>query len=178
MFLIPGVLFALLTFPGVICHRIARRFFCNLAGIRVYKVSYFLVPKGEPPVTHGPIDTFESAFLITIGPVILNSALCSLISFSAVIPVFVLQVEKTTFLSGLLIWLGISMGMNAFPTKSDMDDFNAVVMKMPPGPLNFFGKWCAGMISVVGVLKIFWFDAIYALLVTWFVPVLMFGFWA
>jgi hypothetical protein len=34
------------------------------------------------------------------------------------------------------------------------------------------------MISVVGVLKIFWFDAIYALLVTWFVPVLMFGFWA
>jgi len=44
--------------------------------------------------------------------------------------------------------------MNAFPTKSDMDDFNAVVKKMPPDRLLFWKMVCR-YDSLVGFLKIF-----------------------
>src|SRR5580658_7073055 len=97
MFLIPGWLIALLTFPGVICHEIAHRFFCDICGVPVYAACYIRVGNPAGYVVHGPVRSLKSAFLISIGPLIVNTLLCSLISFAAVIPLFILKVADTSF---------------------------------------------------------------------------------
>ena len=52
--MIPGWLISLVTFPGVVVHEAAHRFFCDVTDTPVYEVSYFR-PRGKPAgyVIHG-----------------------------------------------------------------------------------------------------------------------------
>src|SRR5579864_5151355 len=119
MFFIPGWLIAILTFPGIICHEIAHRFFCDIAGVPVYEICYFRVGNPAGYVQHGPARNLKSAFLISIGPLIINTLLCSLITFAAVIPIFILNATDTGGASILLRWVGFSIGMHAFPRSEE-----------------------------------------------------------
>jgi hypothetical protein len=180
MFLVPGWLIALLTFPGVICHEMAHRFFCDIAGVPVYSVSYFRVGNPAGYVIHGPATKLKSAFLISIGPLIVNTVLCSLLSFTAVIPIFILEVTERRHLASALLlwWVAISMGMHAFPSSADMANFNALVQNAGTRGLPYFvGKFFSGLFAIANVLKFFWFDAVYALMVTFLLPWLLFGLW-
>ncbi len=178
MFFIPGWLIALLTFPGVICHEIAHRFFCDICGVPVYAACYIRVGNPAGYVVHGPVRSLKSAFLISIGPLIVNTLLCSLISFAAVIPLFILKVADTSFASGLLIWVGISMGMHAFPSNVDMDNFTALVQHTGTrGLAHIAGKFFSGLFALANVLRFIWFDAIYAFVVASLLPWLVLGLW-
>ena len=41
MFVIPGFIISLVTFPGVIVHELAHQIFCMLMKVPVYDVKYF-----------------------------------------------------------------------------------------------------------------------------------------
>ena len=67
MFMIPGFLVALVTFPGIICHEIAHKFFCDIAGVPVYAAAvipiFILTAAGfEKIIADGP-RRFDAAVL-------------------------------------------------------------------------------------------------------------------
>jgi hypothetical protein len=178
MYFIPGWFISLLTFPGIVCHEIAHRFFCDLAGVPVYAVSYFRFGNPAGYVVHGPVSNLKDAFLISIGPLLVNTLLCSLLTFSAFIPIFGLNVAEANPASMLLLWAGISMGMHAFPSGTDMDSFRAQVKNSGgSGAVHALGMFLSVLFKIAHGLRMMWFDAIYALLVASFLPWLLLGLW-
>jgi hypothetical protein len=131
MFFIPGFVIALVTFPGVIVHEAAHRFFCDLAGVPVYKVCYFRIGNPSGYVIHGLTKSLRANFLITVGPLIVNTLLCAVISFplATSLPLNVTDVPGVFVLLG---WLGISIGMHAFPSSSfpKFESYQAVLSSL------------------------------------------------
>ena len=117
MILIPGQLVSLATFPGVIIHEVAHMWLCKLRGIAVLDVCFFRVGNPAGYVAHEEIEDFNTAFWVSVGPFILNSLLCMFICFPAYLPMYVFGVPS--LMSYFLLWLGISIGMHAFPSIGD-----------------------------------------------------------
>lgn len=162
---------SLLTIPGVVTHEIAHRFFCDLAKIPVYDVCYFRVGDPAGYVIHGPVKELKSSFLISIGPLIANTILCSLITFSATFPIYILKVENCNPVFWILLWIGFSIGMHAFPSNDDMENFVHEVRKAKQaGILLVFAKIFAVLLKLANILKFIWFDALYAFGVCMFLP--------
>ncbi|HIJ97786.1 TPA: DUF3267 domain-containing protein [archaeon] len=156
---IPGFVISMLTFPGVIVHELGHKFFCDLFGVRVHEAKYFRLGNPAGYVVHDIPNEFKKTFFIDIGPFIVNTAVALLI-FSAA-RLFSLQ----GLLGSFLLWLGISVGMHAFPSSHDAKvlwaeskkhlsrgDFSAVI-----------GFPFAIFIFIANILSIVWFDLIYAL---------------
>jgi hypothetical protein len=117
MVFIPGELIALLTFPGVIIHEAAHMLFCKLGRVAVFDVCYFRFGNPAGYVVHEKSTSFHTAFLISVGPFIVNSILCILLCFPAFVPVRIF--ERPDPISYFLLWLGLSIGMHAIPSTQD-----------------------------------------------------------
>lgn len=168
---IPGWLISLLTFPGVIAHEIAHRFFCDLAKVPVYKVCYFRIGNPAGYVIHGQVSGLKSSFLISIGPLIINTILCALLTFSATFPIFILEAENYSIIFMVLMWAGFSIGMHAFPSNDDMENFVQEVKNAKEGGiLLMFAKLFAGLLKIANALRVIWFDAIYAFGISMLLP--------
>jgi hypothetical protein len=101
----------------VIVHEIAHMLFCRLRGVAVLDVRFFRFGNPAGYVLHENTDNFNTTFLIAVGPFILNSLLCVLICFPAYLPMKVFEVEHP--FNFFLLWLGVSIGMHAFPSNQD-----------------------------------------------------------
>ena len=117
---IPGWLITLVTFPGVVVHEAAHRFFCDLTDTPVYEVSYFR-PAANPAgyVIHGKPPSLRASLLISAGPLVINTILCSLLTLTVAYQVLVLDAGWSDPVVIFLAWLGYSIGMHAFPSKQD-----------------------------------------------------------
>jgi hypothetical protein len=173
MFFIPGFLIAILTFPGVIVHEVAHRWFCDLAGVPVYKVCYFRVGNPSGYVVHGPSTSLGASFLITIGPLIVNTVLCTVFCFTPIISLS-LGVDDTPAVFFLLGWLGLSIGMHAIPSPQDAASFSAAVQTSGRGGVLYVvAKAFQLLVQVANVLRIIWFDLLYAVGVASLAPALI-----
>lgn len=171
MFFIPGWLIGIVTFPGVITHEIGHRIFADWAKVPVYKVCYFRIGNPAGYVIHGPVKGLKNAFLISVGPLIVNTLLCALLTFSAVLPLYILEAEQYSWVFILLIWVGFSIGMHAFPSNDDMENLvNEVKNAKQSGSLLMAAKFFAGLLRLANALRVIWFDAIYAFGVTMLLP--------
>lgn len=171
MFFIPGWLISILTFPGVIVHEVAHRFFADLAHVPVYDVCYF--KRGNPAgyVIHAPPKTLKQSVLISVGPLIVNTVLCSLLTFSSVFPLIILDTEKNIEVFVILAWIGYSIGMHAFPSNEDMQNLLIdVKQKHQSGPLLIVANIFAVLFKIANTLRIIWFDLIYAVGVSMMLP--------
>ncbi len=173
---IPGFLISILTFPGVIVHEIAHRLSADFLKVPVYAVCYFRVGNPAGYVVHAPVKTVRDALLISVMPLVTNTALCALITFSAVFPIFILKAEQYNFVFIVIAWIGISIGMHAFPSN---DDMVALVDQVKAHKSGGFTLWIARIFSwvfkIANALRVVWFDAIYAIGVSLLLP-LVFGF--
>ena len=115
--IIPGELIALLTFPGVIIHEAAHMLFCKWGRVAVLDVCFFRFGNPAGYVIHEEPRNFHTAFLISVGPFIVNSLLCILLCFPAFVPVRIF--DRADPISYFLLWLGLSIGMHAFPSTQD-----------------------------------------------------------
>jgi hypothetical protein len=173
MFLIPGFLIAIVTFPGVIVHEAAHRFFCDIGGVPVYKVCYFRVGDPSGYVIHGATDRLRTHFLITIGPLIINTVLCAIISFTAIIA-FRLHIADEPIIFPLLLWLGISIGMHAIPSAVDVQSFSQAVRDAGRSGFSYWtAKAFEYFIRFANRLRIVWFDLIYAIGVAMALPLIV-----
>src|SRR4029078_10337648 len=115
--IIPGEFIALLTFPGVIIHEAAHLLFCKWGRVPVLDVCYFRFGNPAGYVIHERPANFRTAFLISVGPFIVNSLLCIFICFPAFVPVRIFDLHDPV--SYFLLWLGLSIGMHAIPSTGD-----------------------------------------------------------
>jgi len=173
MFFIPGFIIGIITFPGVIIHEMAHRIFCDISGVRVFKVCYFRVGNPSGYVLHEHTTDLKASFLITVGPLIVNTVLCSLLTFTPAIA-FSLKPAHLHPIFYVLAWVGLSMGMHAFPSNQDAKNFEAVVDATGKhGLLYWVSKAFRGLIFVANLLRMVWFDLIYAVAVAWVLPHLL-----
>lgn len=165
--IIPGFLIAWLTFPGVIVHESAHLLFCKLRRIPVFEVAFFRFAATGPAgyVIHEKPPDFTSSFLISVGPFLVNTVLCIVFCFPAFIPVRFFGNES--LLNYFWLWLGLSIGMHAFPSVGD-----AQVLWSHARELS--RQWHIGAIlslPVVGLIYLanvgsfFWLDLLYGVFI-------------
>jgi Putative zincin peptidase len=173
MFFVPGFLISAVTFPGVIVHEIAHRFFLDVAKIPVYDVRYFKFTSEEVPgyVEHGEIKNLRDNFFVSIAPLILNTLLCAILTYPATIYFFVDSDDGNLWIFALLMWLGISIGMHAFPSDVDMEHYvDATARTRSKRALVIFAKALAWIFKMANILRFAWFDFFYALGVSMILP--------
>jgi hypothetical protein len=172
--MIPGFLIALVTFPGVIVHEAAHMFFCKLRRVAVFDMCFFRVGNPSGYIIHEEINDFTTAFLVCVGPLIINSLLCIVICFPAFAPVHLFNISHP--LSYVMLWLGISIGMHAFPSNHDAQNLFQHAKKAAKSlnPLALLSFPLVGLIMLANVLSIFWADYFYGAFLGWGLPELIF----
>jgi hypothetical protein len=127
IYYLSGELIALLTFPGVILHEVAHRFFCDVQGVSVFAIDYFSAgSKVAGHVIHQPTDSLRKAFLIGIAPYIVNSVICMLltvpygVSFNLGTHFMLDEHSLLLWLQGIVAWVGFSAGFHAIPSNQDV----------------------------------------------------------
>jgi hypothetical protein len=173
IFFIPGPLVGAATFPGVIVHEAAHQLACRLRGVPVLDVKYFQFANPNGYVLHGRTDDFVSTFAITIGPFVVNTLLCLLICLPAFVPVY--SFDHSDPLSFFLIWLGISIGMHAFPSNQDASQLWEQALKKAKDlhPLALLSLPLVGLVYVMNIGRFFWLDALYGVGVGLGLPLLL-----
>ena len=162
MFIIPGKLISVLTFPGIIIHEWSHKKFCEWTGVRVEKVVYFNF-RGNPAgyVIHDEPQKYKQTFWISVGPLLINS-------FSAIIfSIFALFCQSATILWFILLWVSVSAGVNAFPSNHDMKNIweaSKKEIKNGGNILHYLAFILVVIIWVANLLRFFWFDFIYAVI--------------
>ena len=161
---------AILTFPGIIVHELAHKFFCNRANVPVYKTCYFRLGNPAGYVIHGPVNSYVKAFLINIAPFIVNTCVAFLIFLVAV------NASSLGITTYLLYWLGISIAMHSFPSSGDADNLWSYSKKAwRRNPLALLGFPVVGLIKLATILSAIWFDLLYAIALLLLVAFLLQG---
>lgn len=172
--IIPGFVISILTFPGVIVHEIAHRFFCDIVKVSVYRVCYFRVGNPAGYVSHADPKSLKKSFLISIGPLLINTILCAITTLPVSFSMYILKTEPTALMY-VLGWLGISIGMHAFPSTEDMENFAASAKNANrKGILYFVAYPFMSLVAIANVARIFWFDLFYAVGVAVILPLIIF----
>ena len=160
MFFIPGFLISLLTFPGVIVHELAHQLFCRIFKVPVFKVVY--IQAGNPAgfVLHEAVKNKMQGILISVGPFFINTIVGALISLPAALPVFVFNTAGP--LDYVLIYLGISIAMHAFPSRGDANViWEAMKESNTPIWVKIIGYPVVGLIYLGSLGSFFWLDLLY-----------------
>jgi len=175
MFFIPGELIAVLTFPGIIVHEAAHMFFCRIGRVGVLDVCFFRVGNPAGYVIHEEIKNFNLAFFVAVGPLIVNSLLCVFICFPAFLPVRVFDLPDIP--SYIMLWLGVSIGMHAFPSIQDGLILRQEAAKAIKrfNPLAIISYPLVLLIILANVLSVIWFDALYGIAIGILLPELIFS---
>ena len=151
-----GWLIAIITFPGIILHEWAHKFFCDRTGVPVYKTCYFRLGNPAGYVIHGQVDNYGKAFLISTAPFLVNTIIAAIFFVIAVI-------LPLGLISYILYWLGISIAMHSFPSSEDADNlWHYSKRALRRNPLALFGFPVVGLIKLAGILSAIWFDLLYA----------------
>src|SRR5690348_14043263 len=126
-----GMLIQVLTFPGVIVHEFAHKLCCDILNVKVFEVKYFQLNNPAGYVRHQET-SYANNFWISIAPIIVCTAVAAgILSWRNSV-----QHEK---LSDVLFWLGISIAVNAFPSKTDADNlWRATVVTAQRNKLIWF----------------------------------------
>jgi len=164
MFFIPGFVIAIITFPGVIVHEFAHQLFCRLLRVPVFKVCYFRVGNPAGYVIHeAPKENWKS-LLIGIGPFFVNTIVGFLIALPASIPV--VKFHQSNPADFLLIYLGVSIAMHAFPSTGDAKTIWSSFEKKGNWLARFLVAPIIGLIYLGAVGSFIWLDLIYGVGVT------------
>jgi hypothetical protein len=172
MFFIPGPVITALTFPGVIVHEMAHQLFCRLCNTAVLDVRYFRFGNPAGYVLHETPATTLQQVVIGTGPFLVNTLVGALISLPASIQV--MQFDAGTPLDYLLMWLGISIAMHAFPSTGDAKTLRAAASGKDVGiGMKLLIYPIVGILYLGAAGSVVWLDALYGVGVTLALPKLM-----
>ncbi len=172
--IIPGFIITMITFPGVIVHEAGHLLFCKLRKVAVFDVCFFQLDNPAGYVLHETPKDFLSTFLICIGPLILNTLLCILFCFPAFVPVRVF--DRLDPVCYFLLWLGVSIGMHAFPSFQDATIlWNQAIGAAARGNLLAIVSFpVVVLIFLANILSFFWFDLWYGVVIGLFLPEMLY----
>ncbi len=169
MYIIPGFLVSIATFPGVIVHELAHQLFCRITRVAVLDVCYFRLKNPAGYVTHEiPTEPIKQ-LLIGIGPFLINTTLGALIALPGAIPVIRFGDGHT--IDYFFIWLGISIAMHSFPSIQDAKNiWNGIKKEETPMWLRILATPIVGLIYLCTIASVLWFDVIYGMFVAMLIP--------
>jgi type III secretory pathway component EscS len=161
-----GLIVGIVTFPGVIVHEMAHQLFCRICKVPVFEVKYLRFGNPVGYVLHEPVRSPYKNLAISIGPFLVNTVVGALIALPAAIHVLEFE-DYSDPLKLVVIWLGISILMHAFPSTGDAQALVASVLK------NKEVRWYAkalvapvvGLIYAGAIGSMFWLDLAYAVAV-------------
>lgn len=105
--------------PGVILHELSHHVLCLLSGVRVHKVVYFRMGNPAGFVVHEEPELYRQIFAIVAGPFFLNS-MASVVLLNLALRQWASAGELPSFAAAaLMTWLGISVGLQAIPSRAD-----------------------------------------------------------
>lgn len=173
MMIIPGFIISIVTFPGVIIHEVAHMWFCKLRGVAVFDVCFFRLGNPAGYVVHEEIKDFNTAFLVSMGPFIVNSLLCIFICFPAFLPIYIFEAKSIPLY--FLLWLGISIGMHAFPSITDGKAMlqNAKKAASSGNILAILSFPIVLLIYLANIGRFFWLDYMYGVAIGLGLPALL-----
>jgi hypothetical protein len=171
---IPGEIISLLTFPGVIVHEAAHQLFCRITRLAVFDVCYFRWGNPAGYVVHETTPDFYKSFLVSMGPFFVNSVLCVIFCSAAFIPIWELDVFDP--LAYFFYWLGLSIGMHAFPSTHDL---KAMWGQMPAAarqlnPLAILSYPLVAILYVLNFARVIWADLGYGIAIGVLAPLALF----
>ncbi|WP_143309549.1 DUF3267 domain-containing protein [Chitinophaga vietnamensis] len=170
MFFLPGIVISVLTFPGVIVHEFAHQLFCRLFGVAIFEVKYFQVDNPVGYVIHEVPSRPSQQLWISIGPFIVNTLLGLIIGFPAAIPV--VKFGAGTPFDYVLIYLGVSIAMHAFPSTGDAQSLWRLVANDEKTPwwLKAITVPIVGIILLGAIGSMIWLDLAYGIAVAVWLP--------
>src|SRR6185437_14969898 len=156
MFFIPGFIIALATFPGVIVHEAAHLYFCKLFRLQVYKVCFIRMGNPAGYVIHEKTNNFKAIFFVSMGPFFINTLLCIVFCLAAFLPVWELKVFDP--LAYFFYWLGLAIGMHAFPSTQDLSHLweKAPGLAKKGNLLALFSLPLAGLLVIANYARVIW----------------------
>jgi hypothetical protein len=172
--IIPGFLIAIATFPGIIVHEAGHALFCRLRNIDIIEACYLRFANPPGYIIHERAKDFTGSFLITVGPFLLNSIMCMAICLPAMVRVRLFELADP--FSYVLLWLGVSIGMHAFPSTQDAGNLwaDATVAAKRLNPLAMLSLPLIGIIYLANFGKFFWLDYLYGIGIGVGLPMLLF----
>ena len=175
--MIPGTLIAALTFPGVIVHELAHQLFCRFWRVAIFDVRYFQFGNPSGYVIHEHPATLKQQVWITVGPFFLNSILGALIAAPASINV--IQFGSGSFTDYVLVWLGVSIAMHAFPSTGDAHSLWTAIRSSSASPrMRAIAYPVVGIILLGALGSMVWLDLLYGIGVALAVPKVLVAFLA
>lgn len=162
----------MVTFPGIIVHELAHQLFCRWFKIPVFEVCYFRTQNPMGYVIHEKAPKKYQALMISIGPFLINTVLGFLIAFPAALQ---FKFDDPNLLDFLLLYLGISIAMHAFPSTGDAQalwsevtgsENSSLLTKVLVAPV-------VGLIYLGALGSMFWLDAIYGFFVAVGLPYIL-----
>jgi Putative zincin peptidase len=146
-------------------HETAHLFFCRLFKLAVYDVCFFRFGNPAGYVIHERTNNFRALFFVSMGPFFVNTVLCILFCTAAFLPVWVLKVDD--YLAYFFYWLGLSIGMHAFPSTGDLSN----LWQVAPPLAKSGNVWAILSVPLIGLLyvlnfgRIVWADLGYGIAV-------------
>ncbi|QLK27728.2 metalloprotease family protein [Natrinema zhouii] len=162
-------LFRLFTVPGVVVHEFAHKQACDLVGVPVLEVAYFRF--GDPPgyVQHVTPDRYRASFVVSVAPFLVNT----IVAFAAFLGLATLvsttgdiraASSETIAAAAVLGWLGLSIGMHAFPSRGDANVlWNRSRTEWRGSPRVLLGVPIVVVIYIANLLSWLWADVLYAI---------------
>lgn len=174
MFFIPASVIAVLTFPGVIVHEAAHFIFCKMYRLAVFDVCFFRFGNPAGYVLHERPASFTASFFVGMGPFFVNSALCLLFCTAAFVPIWELKIEDP--LAYFFYWLGLSIGMHAFPSTHDLKNLwqEAPAQAKAGNILAIVSYPIIALLYVANYARVIWADLGYAVAVGILLPLAIF----
>lgn len=170
--LIPGIAISIATFPGVIVHELAHQLFCRWFKVPVFQVVYFQVGSPAGFVLHETPQRKWQSILISVGPFLINTISGALIALPAALPVFTLN--NASWLHYLLMYLGVSIAMHAFPGTGDAKNIWKSLREKGTSPLTrLVGYPVVGLIWLGAIGSMIWLDLLYGIAVAVGIPQLI-----
>jgi hypothetical protein len=174
MFFIPGPVIAALTFPGVIIHEAGHLFFCKLFKLQVFDVKFFRLGNPAGYVIHEQTKNFTAQCFVSMGPFFANTVLCILFCSAAFLPVWELKVFDP--LAYFFYWLGLAIGMHAFPSTTDLSHLwdQAPALAKKGNILAIISLPLAGALVILNYARVIWADLGYGIAVGILGPLALF----
>ena len=153
--------YSLITAPGVVIHELGHIIFCLFAGVKIHKIRLFQFGSTAGYVIHDEPTKFYQAFLISFGPLIVNSLL-ALFCFSKIIPPYL---DRHVWVYG---WLGIAIGLHAIPSTGDAKSlFHTINGRFWRNPLVMVGYPFVLILYILNFLKTLHIDFVYVAALFW-----------
>lgn len=158
--------YSLLTAPGVIVHELGHYLFCKLSGMRVIRMKLFRFGNPAGYVIHEEPTKFYQSFLITFGPLLLNTTLTVWLFYHLAVP----YISLVNFWP---VYFGFAIALHAIPSTGDASSLlSSANHRIWRNPFVLIGYPFILILYILNLLKRLKIHFVYAFFLLWLAQII------